>query len=579
MVNSEGTQVFLDFGRRMGFAQEFFSEFLQIRSKNALRDLLRLKILPKIDGVYAPHFIDTRVLMEDSSLVEKLPFTEAPDYWFAEDIQPYDVENPRIQAVFISHAHFDHIQDVSFLDPSIPIHSTSETKVLAKAICDVSRQGVDDQFFVCKRKQNIKAKNEHYKTLFPGELDYEPESDKTTINDEKTGYKFTREYTPKTRNFITDQTGNVGSITFRLIPVDHSVPGSCSILLTCEDGKRVLYTGDLRFHGSSGPSIDEYVTEIDDSVDALIIEGTRIEQENVLKEDKIKDQIKEDIEKAAKLVLINFNWKDLSRFKLIQEITEGLDKTFVISPKLAYLLYEMHFYHPGKYPDPRILNNVKVYLKREGSLLYSRVDYEKYKMGYLHHHGRNRAKSDWNMCRIAEILEVGGDIENDKSPLLNLDEPLCDYKEVYDLATHHLEHGVKAFEIRRSPQNYVMMFDYWDANDLFDLIPEQNSEPSANYICASTEPFNDEMQIDEEKFMIWLDHFNIKYEWEEVDEKLRFVRNHISGHVSQIEIREMIEKLNPERIIPIHTNKPELFEELFSEYEVILPEYGQTIEI
>ena len=81
-----------------------------------------------------------------------------------------------------------------------------------------------------------------YKTLLPGELDYKDESAKTELDDEKTGYKFTQEYTPVTRDFITDATGKIGSISYKLIPVDHSVPGACSILLTFEDGKRVLYT-------------------------------------------------------------------------------------------------------------------------------------------------------------------------------------------------------------------------------------------------------------------------------------------------------------------------------------------------
>lgn len=578
-IKSNGTSVILDFGRRMGLAQNFYSEFLQVRSKNAFRDLIRLDILPKIDGIYAEHFLDTRVLMDDPSYVEKIPFTEATDYWFMDDIEPYDSTNPQIDGVFISHAHFDHIQDVSFLDPSIPIFATEETKILAKAVCDVSQLGVDDQFIVCKRKQRIEPKGVSYKTLLPGELDYRDEAAKTEIDDEKTGYKFTQEYTPITRDFITDATGKIGSISYKLIPVDHSVPGACSILLTFKDGKRVLYTGDLRFHGSSGPTIDEYVAQVRESVDALIIEGTRIDSEKIMKETEIKDQIKENIEKAQNLVLINFNWKDLSRFKVIHEVTKELGKTMVISPKLAYLLYEMHVNDPDKYEDPRKIEGVKVYLKREGSLLYSKADYDKWKMGFIHHHGRNSAMSDWNMCRIAEVLEVGGDKDNKNNPLRGLDEPLCDYQEVYNLATHHLYHGIKAYEIRENPQNYVLMFTYWDSNELFDLIPADHPIPSATYISASTEPFNDEMQIDEGKFMKWLDHFDVKYESEVKKETTVFVRRHVSGHASQVELKELIEKLKPKKIFPIHTEKASKFEELFDDYEVHTPNYAEVISL
>ncbi len=57
LLQTEDGSVLLDFGRRMGFYQNYFSEFLQVRSKNALRDMLRLGVLPKIDGIYTPHLV------------------------------------------------------------------------------------------------------------------------------------------------------------------------------------------------------------------------------------------------------------------------------------------------------------------------------------------------------------------------------------------------------------------------------------------------------------------------------------------------------------------------------------------
>ena len=580
LVDSDGTHILLDFGRRMGYASEFYSEFLQIRSKNAFRDLIRLDILPKIDGIYTQHYIDTRALLQDPTQIEKIPFEEAPDYWYMEGIEPYDPTNPVIDGVFITHAHFDHIQDLSFLDPSIPVYATDETKILAKAICNVSKQDEDDQFYVCKRKRQIVTKGKHYKTLFPGELAYKDESGIFEIPDEKTGYKFTQEYIPVIRNFKTEDSGKIGGISYKLIPVDHSVPGACSVLLTFEDEKKLLYTGDLRFHGSSGPTIDEYVAGVGTNIDTLLVEGTRIDSEDILEETIIKEHIKDDINKSKGLVLINFNWKDISRFKVINEVSKELGKTLVITPKLAYLLYEMHLHNPAKYENPRTMEGLKVYVKREDSLLYSKVDYDKWKMGYIHHHGVNLRQADMNMCRIAEILDVqGGDENNPKNPLKGLAEPLCDYQEVYDLATEHLRNGLRAYEIRKEPEKYVIMFSYWDSNELFDLIPLENGENNATYICASTEPFNDEMYVDEEKFMKWLDHFNVAYEWEEKEKKRVFTRRHVSGHASQKEIIELVEKLKPKRIIPIHTTKSKKFQELFKTYEVILPEYGVDIPI
>jgi ribonuclease J len=577
LVETENGSVLLDFGRRMGYTQDFYSEFLQIRSKNALRDMIKLGILPRIDGVYAPHLVDTTVMFEDADDQLKVPIYEAPDYWKLEGLSPCNPDCPAVDAVFVSHAHFDHIQDVSFLDPIIPVYCTEVTKIMAKAMSDISASHVDDQYYEIGKLKTIKQKSESYRTLCPCELEYKEETGtKPEIEDEKTGFTFTHECTPRYRSFKTEPEGQVKGISYKMIPVGHSLPGACSILLTLPDGKHILYTGDLRFHGANEISIDEYVEAVGGSIDIMITEGTRIESTKVLTEEDIAKEIASDIGKAEGLVLINFGWKDLSRFNTIYDATTKNDRVLVISPKLAYLLYEMHINFPAKYDDPREMPKLKVYLKREGCLLYSKADYDKFKMGYLHFHGRNKAKSDRNIVRIAEKLGIGGDPNNNNNPLPDsCEEEPYDYQEIYDLATHHLENGIKAYEIRENPEGYVLMFSYWDANELFDLIPD-SGEHKTQYICASTEPFNEEMEIDETKFMNWLNFFQISYEVEVKNGKKIFSRKHISGHASKLELKELIEKLNPTKIIPIHTTKPELFEEMFGE-KVTVPKYAEVI--
>ena len=219
-----------------------------------------------------------------------------------------------------------------------------------------------------------------------------------------------------------------------------------------------------------------------------------------------------DIGHAEGLVLINFGWKDLTRFNTVYQAAKENGRTLLINPKLAYLLYEMHISFPDEYSDPRTMDNLKVYLKREGDLLYSKADYDKYKMGYLHYHGRNIAQDDRNIVRVAERLGIGGNPNNPKNPLppTSEGEPY-DYQELYSLATHHVENGVKAYQIRQKPEQYVLMFSYWDANELFDLI-KPKSHQKTRYISASTEPFNEEMEIDEAKMVNWLDFFNIDYD-------------------------------------------------------------------
>ena len=56
------------------------------------------------------------------------------------------------------------------------------------------------------------------------------------------------------------------------------------------------------------------------------------------------------------------------------------------------------------------------------------------------------------------------------------------------------------------------------------------------------------------------------------------VRRHVSGHASKTELKELVQKINPTKITPIHTEKPKAFEEIF-EGKTILPKYGEPIEI
>jgi ribonuclease J len=581
LLQTDNGSVLLDFGRKMGEYGKFFSEFLVARSKNALRDMLRLEILPKIDGVYTPNLVDMTVLFENAQVSEKLPLDKALDYWKTTDVCPCNPEHPAVDGVFISHAHFDHIQDVSFLDPSIPVYCTEKTRVLAKAMTDISVSGVDDQYYKISKKVMIKPKEEGFKTLCPGECacTEEKEVEHPIVEDPKTKFEFTYDTAPQYRIFNTASAGEIKGIKYKLIPVGHSVPGACSILLTLPDGKRILYTGDVRFHGAGEVSIEEYVRSIDAPVDVLITEGTRVDSDDVLTEADVGKAISADIRRTKGLVLINFGWKDLTRFKTIYEATKENRRTLIITPKLAYLLYEMHINFPAEYPDPRTQTSLKVYLKREGDLLYSKADYDKYKMGYLHYHGRNISQADRNIVRIAERLGIGGDPNNPKNPLpLTSKGEQYDYQELYSLATHHLENGVRAFQIRLNPEQYVLMFSYWDANELFDLIPIE-SPHKTRYISASTEPFSEEMEIDEAKMLNWMDFFEIAYDYDTNDKgQKEFTRRHVSGHASKPELKELIERINPAKIIPIHTTNLKQFQEMFGS-KVVCAKYARPIEV
>jgi mRNA degradation ribonuclease J1/J2 len=86
------------------------------------------------------------------------------------------------------------------------------------------------------------------------------------------------------------------------------------------------------------------------------------------------------------------------------------------------------------------------------------------------------------------------------------------------------------------------------------------------------------MEIDESKMVNWLDFFGIVYDYEMNYKTKTFVRRHVSGHASKSELWELIEKINPAKIIPIHTTEPNAFEGMFKQ-KVILPSIGQSMDV
>jgi len=78
------------------------------------------------------------------------------------------------------------------------------------------------------------------------------------------------------RTLVAGQPVSIGPFRVTAYPVDHSVFDAMAFLVEAE-GQRILYTGDLRFHGRK-PGMARQLAKIAKQVplDALLIEGTRL---------------------------------------------------------------------------------------------------------------------------------------------------------------------------------------------------------------------------------------------------------------------------------------------------------------
>jgi ribonuclease J len=98
---------------------------------------------------------------------------------------------------------------------------------------------------------------------------------------------------------------------------------------------------------------------------------------------------------------------------------------------------------------------------------------------------------------------------------------------------------------------YIFFCSYFQLNELVDIEPLQGSK----YIRSITEPFSDEMRLDAKRVMNWLELFNLELHGMENKENL-----HASGHASGIEIFEMLKRIKPKQLFPIHTENQGIFQ-------------------
>ncbi|MHA1971767.1 MAG: MBL fold metallo-hydrolase [Candidatus Hodarchaeales archaeon] len=102
---------------------------------------------------------------------------------------------------------------------------------------------------------------------------------------------------------------------------------------------------------------------------------------------------------------------------------------------------------------------------------------------------------------------------------------------------------------------YVFQCDFWNLTDLIDIQPETSS----TYVYSHGDPFDDEGQIDYNRMMNWINHFQLK-----------IVQFHASGHAPKLDLKHIVEEISPEIIIPIHTEHPEGYNSL-TDIPVLLP--------
>jgi len=130
-------------------------------------------------------------------------------------------------------------------------------------------------------------------------------------------------------------------------------------------------------------------------------------------------------------------------------------------------------------------------------------------------------------------------IEIHKRKLLTTPKPLRPLLEQDNVITSE--------EINKNQNEKIVRLGFWEITELIDLQPKTGSQ----YIHSSCEPFNEEMEINQERLNNWIDYFHLKKH-----------QIHCSGHAPQQDIKTIIQTIKPKKLTPIHTVMAKKFEEI-----------------
>ena len=266
-----------------------------------LGDYFEFNLLPKISGLYSK---------------EMLASTDLP---YAE---------PEVNAVFLSHAHFDHITHIEFLDPSIPVCLGVGTKLFMESMEETA----------CSTSYG-----EH------------------PCNKFRTGNKI-----------------KIDNLTIEPIAVDHSIPAAYGFIIQTSEGP-IVYTGDLRRHGPRKDLTENFIEKAKAAKPiALICEGTRMAEKETRQnysEQQVQQISTTIVSLTDKAVFTMRASRDIDRFKSFYETAKKTNRKLVISPKTAHLLTKLLDDKHLPVPDPLKDDNLLIYYKKKKSGNHNEKDY------------------------------------------------------------------------------------------------------------------------------------------------------------------------------------------------------------
>ncbi|MGC9004956.1 MAG: MBL fold metallo-hydrolase RNA specificity domain-containing protein, partial [bacterium] len=435
--------------------------------------------------------------------------------FYREDLFPGDfdysalkIELP-VNAIFLSHAHTDHCGHIGLVREDIPIYCSPLTAVIMKAMQDTNKSGLFGEMVYMTRR---KLKEDDERIITTGRKKGENKKigkkvlllgDKNEAMDEFWNRSPYAESTPFEMRPLEKAEKEINNIEFRFFPVDHSILGACAFAFLADSGW-VVYTGDLRLHGKNGDFTEEFIEEASSLKPlALIIEGTHLEDESserVSEEEVYLNCLREVRKAEGKLVVADFAPRNLERLISFLHIAKEAKRKLCVLTKDIYLLEALDCVEGTNFLAEECLNILE-------EMEESRDNWEK---------------------KLKEKFR----------------EKFVDHR-----------------EIKKNPGDYILCLSFFDIKHLTDIF----SEEGGIYIYSSSEAYTEEQKIDFERLKNWLDFLNLRpigFYLESPGKPTFPPGYHSSGHATKEDLFDIVRKIRPKYLIPVHTEKPKAYEEL-----------------
>ncbi len=460
---------------------------------------------------------------------------ETPGLWEHFRDTPLYRKLEQLDGVLLSHAHLDHSGYISLLRDDIPIYTTTTSAFIAKANQDSGKSDFDQQ--VCYFSPTTHECPTGWKQVACLSTNTLKQQRQFCIADMKPealspeALQFWSwgfwEKTPRQKGLVSHPLAGHHNCTFNLrcFPVDHSIPGACAWGIETSAGW-VVYSGDLRRHGKRAELTESFIAEAAGlRPRILILEGTNVLREANVAEHEVYQNGLRIITNSNGLVIADFSPRDIDRLLTFLQIARDTGRKLAILPKDAYLLKTLRLLDP-EIPDIAAEESLAIY-----------------------------------QDTIA------------KSPDLWVRNICQDYDSKIVLAD----------DVSADQDKFILCFSFFDLNELPGIRPR----PGSLYVYSSSEPHDEEQEIDFRRLRNWLDHFGLRAfglpvesggEWQ-VPEGEKGL--HASGHACGPDLLEIARQINPEILIPVHGEQPHFYRDRLgnSGINIVLPTVGEAIEV